>query len=147
MMRPHAFNLSAHNQPGASECPAVVRLSSFPAFGRTVFTKDLAGEWVHMVNLPTHDADNGLIGLRVHRNFICYKTLNAELRVWAAVNKAGHRGNKRLSGRWSFDMGQLTSCMSINKARASIFAARAEVTRSLLALQATFEIHRVVPKS
>jgi hypothetical protein len=61
------------------------------------------------MNLPTHDAGNGLIGFRVLRNLAGDKTLNTELRIWAAVNKAGHRGNKRLSLGRRFDMGQLTS--------------------------------------
>jgi len=79
-----------------------------------------------MMNLPTHDAGNWLIGFRVLRNLAGDKTLNTELRVWAAVNKAGHRGNKHLSLGRRFDMGQLTSLRMTAARVAQIQAAWSE---------------------
>jgi hypothetical protein len=90
-------------------------MSASQTFVFTLLTKDLTREWVHMMNLPTHDAGNGLIGFHVLRNLVGDKTLNTELRVWAAVNEADHRGNKRLSLRRRFDMGQLTKCLSMKR--------------------------------
>ena len=103
-------------------------MSASQTFVFTLLTKDLTREWVHMMNLPTHDAGNGFIGFRVLRNLAGDKTLNTELRVWAAVNKAGHRGNKHLSLGRRFDMGQLTSLRMTAARVAQIQAAWSEST-------------------
>jgi hypothetical protein len=48
--------------------------------------------------MPTHDAGHRFISLGVLRDLVGYESLNTKLRVWAAVDKGGHRANNALGG-------------------------------------------------
>jgi hypothetical protein len=68
--------------------------------------QDVAGQWIHTMNLPTHDAGHLHIDVRILGHIVGNECLDAQPRVRTLVDETAHAANKPDAGYLRFDVHQ-----------------------------------------